>query len=219
MARSARPREAEAGHGVVRSAERSEGGPQRGPLNRAERRRATARWSKIAAKLPGRTDNEIKNHWNTHIKKKLIKLGIDPTTHQLLDNNKAGTSQIIATIESAKSSYTGDSGDTQSLKERSKETVTIPTDSLEQSSWPEQSDNACSHDLDPAMNWQLEMDLPIDELWLNVTRSNSDELGILEDPLPSDGAVDWLIDYQDFGIHGPNVVINSTVHSSNGSNF
>ncbi|KAK4488690.1 hypothetical protein RD792_004464 [Penstemon davidsonii] len=29
------------------------------------------RWSLIAGRLPGRTDNEIKNYWNTHLSKKL----------------------------------------------------------------------------------------------------------------------------------------------------
>ena len=39
------------------------------------------RWSLIAGRLPGRTDNEIKNYWNTHIRRKLLIRGIDPSTH------------------------------------------------------------------------------------------------------------------------------------------
>ncbi|XAR51715.1 hypothetical protein NMG60_11006428 [Bertholletia excelsa] len=40
------------------------------------------RWSAIATHLPQRTDNEIKNYWNTHLKKRLLKMGIDPVTHK-----------------------------------------------------------------------------------------------------------------------------------------
>eukprot|EP00253_Pinus_taeda_P001279 PITA_01279 len=40
------------------------------------------RWSLIAGRMPGRTDNEIKNYWNTRLRKKLISKGIDPCTHK-----------------------------------------------------------------------------------------------------------------------------------------
>lgn len=41
------------------------------------------RWSLIAGRLPGRTDDEVRNHWHSHTKKKLIKMGADPSKHGL----------------------------------------------------------------------------------------------------------------------------------------
>ncbi|KAG5059693.1 hypothetical protein AAZX31_01G062600 [Glycine max] len=55
------------------------------------------KWSAIASHLPGRTDNEIKNFWNTHLKKKLIQMGYDPMTHQpRIDDIFTGLSHLIA---------------------------------------------------------------------------------------------------------------------------
>ncbi|XP_078430768.1 transcription repressor MYB5-like [Wolffia australiana] len=45
------------------------------------------RWSLIAGRIPGRTDNEIKNYWNTHLSKRLISQGLDPRTHKPLNTD------------------------------------------------------------------------------------------------------------------------------------
>ncbi|KAK1281771.1 Protein ODORANT1 [Acorus calamus] len=45
----------------------------------------TGNWTSVPKKadqLPGRTDNDVKNHWNTKLRKKLFEKGIDPITHK-----------------------------------------------------------------------------------------------------------------------------------------
>ncbi|KAG6792243.1 hypothetical protein POTOM_001387 [Populus tomentosa] len=52
------------------------------------------RWSLIAGRLPGRTDNEIKNYWNSHLSKKINKKG-----KQIEASNREGQKNEKKTME------------------------------------------------------------------------------------------------------------------------
>ncbi|KAK6161924.1 hypothetical protein DH2020_001765 [Rehmannia glutinosa] len=56
--------------------------------------RIGSRWSVIASQLPGRTDNDVKNYWNTKLKKKLMathSVSIPPTCKSSIETATAAS--------------------------------------------------------------------------------------------------------------------------------
>lgn len=147
----------------------------------------TCRWSKIAARLPGRTDNEIKNHWHTHIKKKLIKMGIDPVTHQPLhkqDNKGAAASHDVIYYDHQPNF----SGDQQQISKNNCEAHassscnTTPTESSEPS----------SND-DPLMSYKISDSFLEDSKW-NFPVEYC-EFGMFS----PEGNCPWFLEHKDIG--------------------
>ncbi|MCD7464534.1 hypothetical protein HAX54_052950 [Datura stramonium] len=57
-----------------------------------------SKWSAIAVHLPGRSDNEIKNHWHTCLKKRSIQ-ELTPNKEKLLETSQVGSSNESCSTE------------------------------------------------------------------------------------------------------------------------
>ncbi|XVF48619.1 hypothetical protein PTKIN_Ptkin03bG0204600 [Pterospermum kingtungense] len=62
-----------------------------------------SRWSLIASQLPGRTDNDVKNYWNTKLKKKLLagKSSFNDTNISTINNGYVSANTNIPTQAAA----------------------------------------------------------------------------------------------------------------------
>lgn len=60
-----------------------------------------SRWSAIASELNGRTDNDVKNHWNTKLKKQQLAGNVNTATNLPKENSNDGSTITLTGIKTS----------------------------------------------------------------------------------------------------------------------
>lgn len=130
---------------------------------------SSCRWSKIAARLPGRTDNEIKNVWHTHLKKRL-----QPKEPNATPSPKK-TSSCDSSLSSAGSSLSSfnQCGETQ-LKEKQTDMDHIPGLGVGKVSRPDHGQTD-ENEKCALISDEQAIEIPVEPDQLDLTREMLDE--------------------------------------------
>ncbi|KAJ6811443.1 myb-related protein Zm1-like [Iris pallida] len=92
------------------------------------------KWSKIASLLPGRTDNEIKNVWNTHLKKRLTT--IPPTAiEKCSEEPPPSSASSVVTASATTSSWCSEQGVSETKAAAGGSVETIPVEQPNMDFW------------------------------------------------------------------------------------
>ncbi|KAL9289589.1 Transcription repressor MYB4 [Arabidopsis thaliana] len=122
------------------------------------------KWSLIAGRLPGRTDNEIKNYWNTHIRRKLINRGIDPTSHRPIQESSASQDSKPTQLEPVTSNTINISFTSAPKVETFHESISFPgkSEKISMLTFKEEKDECQVQEKFPDLNLELRISLPDD---------------------------------------------------------